>query len=177
MPVIATGAVTAPAAGADQAFTFVDQGPWPDVAPTMKLKPWFAYYYGVEVQAPAEPGSTVQGDWSPLSPVAVAQMVPSDPPAAAINLAVTDIGGASRIRFRHPENLMGGVTGQYQVQIYRQPATGREALLATLSGEAHDNAGWFQYDDATPERAGARYRVLVIDPIGRRGAPTAPVGM
>ena len=182
MPVVATGEVPAPAPGADQAFEYVDEGPWEGIAPAMRLRPWVTYHYGVELQGPPEPGATgsdaaVRGEWSALSAVASVQLIPPGPPEPVTDLTVTDVGTAYRIRFRHPERLSGGAAGPYRVEIYRQPEGGRESLLATLQGDAAGEAGWFEYEDGAPERTGARYRVLVIDPIGRRSRPTAPAGV
>jgi hypothetical protein len=185
MPISGAGAVPASAPGTlGQEFDVVDLGP--TNATSAPLRNWVKYSWRVEVQGAAEPGGGPPGDWSqPSNPVSTA-LVPAGPPTAPVALAATAAGaGQVALSWQHPDSLLGGSvgTGGYVCEVYRRAPGAREQLAHTVpadaspadGGRAPDRTGSFSYTDPGPVAAGTSYRVAVVDPIGRRSAPSAEV--
>ncbi len=164
-------------------FHIDDAGAIPG-APTTPLRPWTRYSWRVEVQAPAEPGSTIPGEWSTASaPVNTSIILP--PPIAADNLAVSQVGADKKVAWHHAEALQGGGMGGYCFEVYRRlPGESLERLLATVAVDAPAAEGgrsptntFFYLDQTGLAVSQTSYRVVARDPLGRRSPPTDPVSV
>jgi len=67
------------------------------------------------------------------------------------------------------------------LQVYKQPPGASEVLVTTISPDAPPSLGGrdpsrtgnFSFTDPSPGPTGTRYRVVVVDPLNRLGAPAA----
>ena len=109
-------------------------------------------------------------------------LVPSDPPAAPASVTAADAGaGQATVSWKHPDPLLGGSAGVYNCEIYRRAPGETEQLAHVLpadtpqaqGGRAPDRTGVFSWTDPGPVATGTVYRVAIVDPIGRRGPPSA----
>lgn len=179
MPVAQEAAVPLPSGweSTEGAVTFEmdDTGAYVHEPGTM-LRPWTRYYWRVELQAPAEPGSTVPGQWS-LPSAAVSGMIVPAPPQAPTLVSLTAVAGGQEVRWTHSEPLTGGAMGRYRFDVYRRTPGGREERIGSVVPDApaaeggRDSLGQFFFIDATAV-SGSAYRVVVHDPIGRMSPPS-----
>jgi hypothetical protein len=185
MPTAGSGSVPAVAPGTvGQDFDVVDTGPTSvSAAP---LRNWVRYTWRVEVQGPDEPGGGPPGEWSQASDPVSVMLVPPGAPAAPTSLTIASAGsGRAIVTWKHPDTLLGGTAGSYMCEIYRQAPGQRERRACTISadappsagGRAPDRTGSFTFTDAGPVATGTSYRVVVVDPIGRHGAPSSQVAV
>lgn len=181
MPISGSGTVAQATSGAlGQEFDVIDLGP--TNVSNAPLREWVKYSWRVEVQGPDEPGGGPPGEWSqPSAPVST-MLVPSDPPAAPASVTAADAGaGQATVSWKHPDPLLGGSAGVYNCEIYRRAPGETEQLAHVLpadtpqaqGGRAPDRTGVFSWTDPGPVATGTVYRVAIVDPIGRRGPPSA----
>ena len=181
MAVAVTGTVDAPASGsAGQDFDVIDLGP--TAVSDAPLRYWVRYTWRVEVQGSAEPGGGPPGDWSQASDPATTMLVPPDAPLAATNVVASSAGSSAvALSWQHPDALLGGSAGHYSLEVFRTlPGEHGKLAFSILAdapqadgGRAPDRTGSFTWTDPGPVPAGTTYQVVVIDPIGRRSAPSA----
>lgn len=184
MPIVGSGPMGAVEADGRQRATIADDGPVV-IAPSATLQPWVRYHWVVQVQGGEAPGSAaagraVPGLWSaPSDPVSM-MLVPPLPPDAATALVANGaaLGGGLHadvvVTFEHAQRLSGGSIGAYTVRVDRRKP---DQPMQTLGQTAVTGAGPFSVSgmlagdasDTVPE--GTLYRVVVIDPLGREGAP------
>jgi hypothetical protein len=178
MPIVATGAI--PADETPYAFHIIDTGT-SQIEPNGSLRPWACYTWCVEVRGAPEAGGGPTAEWSAASLPVPLTFVPPDPPAAPTDLSVTrGQNGAATVVWKHPDALVGGTTGNYTCELYRRIDPAPEQLVAAIDTEAtaadggRDQTGTFRWtepaDPGPPEHA--VYRVVVVDPLGRRSPPT-----
>jgi len=180
MPISGSGTVAqAPAGVLGQELDVIDLGP--TNVTKAPLRSWVKYSWRVEVQGPEEPGGGPPGEWSQASDPVSAMLVPADAPAAPTSLALAGTGaGETTVTWQHPDALLGGSAGAYTCEVYRRTPGGREQLAHELpadapqsaGGRAPDRTGSFSWTDPGPVAPGTSYRVAIVDPIGRRGAPS-----
>jgi hypothetical protein len=191
MPQVAGGALAAPATpGQAQAHTVLLMGDPAPGAPdktivgdydevlAADIRIWMRYHFRADVRAAPEPGSGLDGvpllpgDWSGAAlPVAVLVLA-SEPPPAATDLSFR--ATVNLLRWKHPDALLGRHAGRYLFDVYRMAPGEREALLASVAGDAPpelggrnpDGSGFFHVKDSNP-LPGTRYRVVLSDPLGR----------
>lgn len=179
MPIAATGAM--PPAGADgaQVVEVLDAGA-SEIVPGGTLRDWLTYSWRSEVRAAAEPGAGgPAGRWSVASAPAQVTLVPLDPPRPAQALATAPSGAGTEVSWEHPEPLRAGSVGSYRFDVYRTLPNDRARFGGTLSAEASpadggrlpDRTGRFRLVDADAPVSGTRYRVVVVDPLGRTSPP------
>lgn len=191
MPLVAGGSLAAPAGpGQAQVHTMLlvgDKSPGTpdpaivgafDEALAADIRLWMRYHFRADVRGADEPGSglngtlAVPGDWSAAAlPVAVL-VLDSEPPPPATELDWQPT--RALLRWKHPGELLGRHSGRYLFDVYRTPPGGREALFASVAGDATQGEGgrgpggngFFHVTDpqATPR---TRYRVVLSDPLGR----------
>jgi hypothetical protein len=85
------------------------------------------------------------------------------------------------LSWQHPDALLGGSAGHYSLEVFRTlPGEHGKLAFSILAdapqadgGRASDRTGSFTWTDPGPAPAGTTYQVVVIDPIGRRSAPSA----
>jgi hypothetical protein len=185
MPVAGSGSVPAVTPGTvGQDFDVVDTGP--TSVSDAPLRNWVRYTWRVEVQGPDEPGGGPPGEWSQASDPVSAMLVPPGAPAAPTSLIAASAGsGEATVTWKHPDALLGGTAGSYMCEVYRQAPGQRERRAPdgiisadappSAGGRAPDRTGTFSFTDAGPVATGTSYRVVVVDPIGRRGTPSSQV--
>lgn len=147
------------------------------VATSARLAAFVDYAWIAEVQGAPEPGSVssasgaVPGLWSEPSAPATLTLVPDAPPVAPTLVAGTSApapGGRRDIRidFSYPTDLTPGSPGPWRIRVERaRPDEG----LALLSEEPAPSGTAFAIASAATEilPVGTRYRVRLIDPVGR----------
>lgn len=170
-----------------QTATFRDLGA-ALVAPAARFAPFVSYAWIAEAQGPEEPGSaasangSVQALWSEASPPATLDTVPDAPPVAPILLgrdATTVAGGFSNVSlaFDYPIDLVPAHLGAWHIRVERAlPSSGLQLMGETpaLPGTRFTVAG----DPDQPDRVlptGTRFRIRVIDPIGRESPPVEQI--
>lgn len=148
--------------------------------PAMKLVAWTRYHWRVEVQAGNEPFTTIPGEWSPVSAPASTMLVPPIP-GAPDGLSGAAQASEYKLSWHHPGPLPRGTLGSYRFEIYRRgPQGGLETLIgeciadipAAVGGRDANNNYFFL--DASPPGPLTTYRVVVVDPAGRRSPPSEP---
>ena len=191
MPQVAVGVLAAPGTpGQAQVHTVLLVGdPAPgvpdpaivgdyDEALPADIRIWMRYHFRADVRAAPEPGSGLDGvpllpgDWSGASfPVAVLVLA-TEPPSAATDLSFRS--AQNLLRWKHPDALLGRHAGTYLFDVYRMAPGEREAVLASVAGDAPseqggrnpNGSGFFRVKDPNP-LPGTRYRVVLSDPLGR----------
>jgi hypothetical protein len=181
MAVAVMGTVDAPDNGAaGQEFDVLDTGP--TSVSDAPLREWVKYSWRVEAQAGAEPGGGPPGEWSQASDPVTTMLVPADAAAAATEVLATPAGsGAVQLSWKHPDALLGGAIGQYSCEVFRTLPGEHGKLAFSISadapesegGRAADRTGSFNWTDAGSVPTGTIYQVVIVDPIGRRSAPSA----
>ncbi|HHL20013.1 MAG TPA: hypothetical protein ENJ52_00630 [Aliiroseovarius sp.] len=153
------------------------------MAPAARLAPFVSYAWIAEAQGAPEPGSVasatgpVAGLWSSASAPAKVDIIPAEAPAAPVlarstgTPAPTGISDLS-LGFTYPVNLVPTALGAWTIRAER--ALPGQAM--TLISEQEATAGTrFSVAGAPGNPAeiiptGTRFRVRVIDPIGRESA-------
>ncbi|MCF3974660.1 hypothetical protein [Paracoccus salsus] len=176
-PVVATVAMgpVDPVSGL-QTATFRDIGS-AVVAPSARLAAFVNYAWLAEVQGAPEPGSVasasgaVPGLWSEPSPPATLTLVPDAPPVAPTLVGGTSIpapGGRRDIRidFTYPHDLTPGSPGPWRIRVERAEP---DAGLSLVSEDPAPSGTAFAVQSGATEvlPVGTRYRVRLIDPVGR----------
>lgn len=147
------------------------------VAPAARLAAFVNYAWLAEVQGAPEPGSVssasgaVPGLWSEASAPATLTLVPDTGPVAP-----TLVGGTStpapggrrdiRIDFTYPTDLTPGTPGPWRLRVERaEPDEG----LSLVSEDPAISGTSFTVESGATEvlPVGTRYRVRLIDPVGR----------
>ena len=176
-PVVATVAMgpVDPATGL-QTATFRDIGA-AQVAPSARLMAFIKYAWIAEVQGAPEPGSVssasgaVPGLWSAPSAPATLTLVPAAgpvPPTLLSGSSDAAPGGRRNIRidFAYPLDLTPGTPGPWRVRVERaEPQDGLELVSEDPAPAGSTFA--VQSDPAEVLPVGTRYRVRLIDPVGR----------
>lgn len=184
MPVVETGSMGALGDDGKQIAETQDNGPV-QISDTARLQPWVRYYWVAEAQGAPAPGSEasgtpVPGEWSrPSEPVSLV-LIPPLPPAAVQSLTATGTtvvsGGLIDVTldFDHDDTLSGGEVGRYRARVLRRaPGAG----MVNLGEVPMNGAGPFSLSGMDPDdpgdevASGTLYRVVLIDPLGREGAP------
>lgn len=157
--------------------------------PGRRLRPFSNYFWRVEVQAPNEPGSTLQGEWSAPSDPTSTLLIGSRPePATALTAAVNAPPDPMvTLTWEHPDPLLPGGIGGFQFEILRRRGHGREEVVGHLAADADPAAGgraspgdiftWTEVLEGAASAQDLRYRVVTVDPLGRRGSASAPVNL
>lgn len=181
MIIAAEGALPAPVVDAKgRMHVDIDDAGACSFDPAMKLAPWTRYHWRVEVQAGNEPYTTIPGEWSPVSAPASTMIVPPVP-VAPDGLTGAVQASAFKLSWHHPAPLPRGALGSYRFEIYRRgPQGGLETLIGeriadvpAAAGGRDPNNNYF-FLDASPLGPLTTYRVVVVDPAGRRSPPSAP---
>jgi len=147
------------------------------VAPTARLAAFVNYAWLAEVQGAPEHGSissasgAVPGLWSEASAPATLTLVPDAPPVAPTLVASTSTpapGGLRDIRvdFTYPSDLTPGTPGPWRIRVERAEP---DAGLALVSEDPVPSGTAFAVQSGATEvlPVGTRYRVRLIDPVGR----------
>jgi hypothetical protein len=142
------------------------------------IRLWMRYQLRADVRGKPEPGSgnagtrLVVGEWSAAAPPVALLVLPSAPPEAPSDLSFDVVKRV--LSWLHPQPLRGRHAGSYAFDIYRTLPDEREALLATVFGDAPPNQGGRNADGSgsfhlqdRQARTGTRYRVILSDPLGR----------
>lgn len=174
-PVVAT----APFSPADpvtglQTAVFRDIGA-AQIATGARLMSFINYAWIAEAQGAEEPGSVssasgaVPGLWSEASAPATLTLIPDAAPAAPILTGTTSLlatGGLTDIElsFDYPQDLTPGHPGPWRIRVERAVP---DAGLTLLSETPATGGTAFSVNDADIVPTGTRFRVRVIDPVGR----------
>jgi hypothetical protein len=186
MPLLAEEGLLGPT-GEDgfQTGSLTDQGPLA-IASEATLKPWVRYTWVAEAQGAPEPGSAVAGRWSaPSDPVTLALTPPSAPePVTSAEAFGTEVAPGVfegvEIEVHHPESMNGGDFGDYVLRVYRaQPGEAQASLGDTpLAGDGPFTvSGMVRGDPADQVSAEVRWRLVLLDPLGRASAPVEITGV
>ncbi len=195
MPIVATGSVPELPAEGPAEFDIFDTGALPGV-PGAGLRPWTRYAWRVEVQAGPAPGTgarhPVTGDrlpetpellpgaWSPPSGPAAALVMPPGPPPVPVPVAVQPQPLGVRLSWRCALPG-GGSMGVYRFAVLRQLPGQPAEQVALLDAEGAgpegviDATGLAFWRSPGQPPSGTRWRVVAVDPAGRRSAPSAPL--
>lgn len=157
-----------------QTATFRDIGS-AEIAPSARFLSFIKYAWIVEAQGLEEPGSTssasgsVPGLWSEASAPATLTLIPDTGPAAPIFNSSTSLpvsGGLTDIEltFDYPQDLTPGSPGPWHIRVERAVP---DAGLILLSEEPATGGSTFSVNDSDIVPSGTRFRVQVIDPVGR----------
>ncbi len=187
MPIVTLGAMGPVDDDGRQRATVSDTGPV-QISDSATLKPWVRYQWVAETQGAPAPGSvaagrTVPAVWSaPSDPVSLMLVPPRAPdPVQTLLAAGTAVGGGRFsdvvLTFTHADQLNGASAGAYKVQVTRRDPGGVMQLLgesALTAGDTFAVSG-LRTDLATGDppdepAAGTLYRVVLIDPLGRKSA-------
>jgi hypothetical protein len=189
MPMVTTGVVPAatlsPSSVGEplmQTAEFLDTGT-SELQPTGNLRNWNLYSWRVEVRGAAEPGGGPNGEWSLPSPPANLTLVPAAPPLTATAVTMGVVAGDVEIRCEHPSTLAGGSVGAYQLDLYQHLPNGLERFAQSICADAPvsaggrnpDRTGRFLFKVTGPIPTGTRFRIIVIDPMGRTSLPSLSV--
>ena len=181
MPIAVSGAVPPrPDPDTPSTFEIVDPGGSEDT--DAQLLPWHRYTWLVEVRAPSYPTETMDlggehgplpGDWSPPSAPVTAIVVGPVPEVGAVDLTATRTPVGVWIRWTHPDTLAGGELGSYQFDVLRSAPGEAPKLVGVITpfvdgSRQRDLTQVFEVLDPDPPRQ-AFYRVILRDPLGRRG--------
>ncbi|HYO44277.1 MAG TPA: hypothetical protein VES19_13860 [Candidatus Limnocylindrales bacterium] len=172
-----------------QRATLRDHGPVL-ISGEARLKPWVRYYWVAEAQGDPAPGSVaagrpVPGAWSaPSDPVSLLLVPPRAPePVESLAATGTPVGGPDRVgvvlAFGYPRIITGGEMGPYRLRIARRVPGGAFEVLseAEFGGTEppYEVSGMRPGDAADQVPAGALYRLVLVDPLGREGEPAEAV--
>lgn len=190
MPVALETDVTPAEPGPDGTVTLdlVDTGAYRH-EPGRSLRPFSNYFWRVEVQAPNEPGSSVPGEWSPPSD-ATSTLLVGPRPGAVTGLSVTASAPPDAVvtlTWEHPDPLLPGGVGGYRFEILRRRADGREEVAGELPADADPGSGgrtgpgdpftWTEVLEGADPAEDLQYRVVTLDPLGRRGPVSSPASL
>lgn len=173
MMVASEGEVPPAAPGTAQELQITDAGPL-EADPAARLAYWTSYRWRAEVQGPPEGGSDLRGSWSPPSGVVTATPIPDGPPATVKSLTVGRRLGGVDLAWSHPEPLRTGTAGGYRIEIYRCLPADAERMVTSYGADiagARSPDGVFRWRDKESPPVGTKYRVIVVDPIGRSSPP------
>ncbi|MDZ7779809.1 MAG: hypothetical protein U5R14_07730 [Gemmatimonadota bacterium] len=189
MPVALETDVTPSEPGPDGIVTvdLVDTGAY-NHEPGRILRPFSNYFWRVEVQAPNEPGSSLPGEWSPPSDATSTLLVgPRPGPVTGLAAAASPPPDpVVTLTWEHPEPLLPGGIGGFRFEILRRQ-DGREKVVGQLAADADPAAGgrsgpgdsftWTETLEGADPAEDLEYRVVTLDPLGRRGPVSSPVSL
>jgi hypothetical protein len=185
MPVVRTGLVPPPLNGDMQQVVLTDTNADATAGTPGKLRFWNTYMWRAETRAAKEPVTGApEGEWSPASAPVSLTLIPPDPPQPVMDLSIV-VDPKTRaldIVCTHPVRLDGGAIGRYKLDVYRQRPGEREMYLKSIFADAppasggQDSNGQIRIRDAgSAIPRGTRYRIIVVDPMGRSSVPSAAV--
>lgn len=185
MPVVRTGLVPPPLNGDMQQVVLTDTNADANADAPGKLKFWNTYMWRAETRAAKEPVTGApEGEWGQASAPVSLTLIPPDPPQPVTDLRIV-VDPKTRtldVVCTHPVRLDGGAIGRYKLDVYRQRPGERETYLKSIFADAppasggQDSSGQMRIRDASSAiPRGTRYRIIVVDPMGRSSVPSAAV--
>ena len=146
-----------------------------EIATAARFLSFIKYAWIAEAQGAEEPGSMssasgrVPGLWSEASAPASLTLIPDTGPVAPIlngSSSLPAAGGLTAIEltFDYPQDLTPGNPGPWHIRVERAVP---DAGLRLLSEEPATGGTTFSVNDADVVPSGTRFRVRVIDPVGR----------
>ncbi len=183
MPIVRSGPISETVEGTPVVAEVTDDGPL-DIAPAALLLPFVRYTWIAEIQGETAPGSAaagrpVAGLWSEASDPVSLVLIGDGPPEAAENLDAqgtlgTDGISGVALSFETAVPLAAGEAGSFRARAFRQQPDGP---LETLPETEISGLGPFKISGVPINAAaagvppGTRYRLVIVDPLGRESPP------
>ncbi len=180
MPIAVDRPITDSGTRGGQQANMRDTGAYVDL-PDTSLALWTPYYWVGEVRGAALPGQGPPGEWSEASmPVSLTLIPPQAPPAPSQMAIQNDVGGV-RLSWKLPQRLRGGQVGVYRFDVYGvRPDSDETLLMSVEAGAAEvqvasDGTARYSLLDMHQQAGQTRYRIIVVDPIGRMSPPGSAI--
>jgi hypothetical protein len=185
MTIVKTGPIPPPPDNGPHVLTVVDDG----VAPhglSLPLSPWTQYTWVAEVRADSDVPGEVSSEWSEASAPASAMAAAEMPEPVSELYAKSKMGplfaplsrATVALRWNHRSPLVAGKSPDrpYRFEIYRQlPGEHAQLLTTVVVARGRTRPDAFELEDHEPPRPGARYSIVLVDPIGRRSSAVSTV--